>query len=425
MSEPIPFDEHAERLKIRSSPKPVTRINRKVVMVGAGLGVLALFAAMSIALKSPTATDPDARRELYNTTNTRTPEGLTTLPASYSDIAPIEDRIARLGPPLSGDLGATMLQAERELGIEPEYVTRFEGDFRPNPADEAERARRMREAALADEAARAPVFFQLQSETGGQTVADKRPAYRDPALDLGSELLALAALPRGASSAFGAPADTNLQSRKLAFASDGPDSDIYNAHRVEDPASPFQVMAGTLIPASLVTGINSDLPGTIIAQVTQPVFDTVTGQHLLIPQGSRLIGRYQSEVSFGQDRALVTWDRIIFPDGSSIVISAPGADAQGYAGLSDRTDHHWGRVFAAAGLATILGIGAELGSDGDGDIERAIRRGTTDTINQAGQRVVDRNLGIQPTIRVRPGWPVRVVVTRDLILRSHSQGAAR
>ncbi|MGC6500817.1 MAG: TrbI/VirB10 family protein [Henriciella sp.] len=425
MSQPIPFDEHAERLKIRETPKPVTRINRKVLMVGAGLGVLGLFAAMSVALKPPTAVDPDTRRELYNTTNTRTPEGLSALPVSYGDIAPIEDRITRLGPPLSGDLGATMLRAERELGIEPEYVTRFEGDFRPNPVDEAERARRMHEAALADEAARAPVFFQLQSETGGQTIAEARPTYRDPALDLGSELLALAARPQGAPSAFTQPADTNLQSRKLAFANEAPRSEIYNPNRIEDPASPYQVMAGTLIPASLVTGINSDLPGTIVAQVIQPVYDTVTGQYLLIPQGSRLIGRYQSEVSFGQDRALVTWDRIIFPDGSSIVISAPGADAQGFAGLSDRTDHHWDRVFIAAGLATILGIGAELGSDGDGDLERAIRRGTTDTINQAGQRVVERNLGIQPTIRVRPGWPVRVVVTRDLILRPQPQGAPR
>ena len=229
---------------------------------------------------------------------------------TYSDIAPVDDPITRLGPPLSGDLGATMLRAERELGIEPEYVTRFEDDFRPNPVDEAERARRMREAALADEAARAPVFFQLQSETGGTSVAKGRPAYRDPALDLGSELLALASLPPSAPSAFGTSADTNLQSRKLAFAGEGSDSDIYNPHQIEDLASPYQVMAGTLIPASLVTGINSDLPGTIVAQVTQPVYDTVTGQYVLIPQGSRLIGRYQSEVSFGQDRALVTWDRI-------------------------------------------------------------------------------------------------------------------
>ena len=103
------------------------------------------------------------------------------------------------------------------------------------------------------------------------------------------------------------------------------------------------------------------------------------------------------------------------------MISAPGADAQGFAGLSDRTDHHWDRVFVAAGLATLLGIGAELGDD-TSDIAAAVRDGFTDSVSQAGQRVVDRNLNIQPTIRVRPGWSVRVIVTRDLILRPHSQG---
>lgn len=421
MTEPIPFDEHAERLKIRSKPKPVTRINRKVLMVGAGLDVLALFAAMSVALKPPIAADPHAQPELYNTTNTNAPDGLSALPASYSDIKSVDPHIPRLGPPLSGDLGATILQTERELGIEPEYISTFEDDFRPNPADEAARARRMRQAALAEEASRAPVFFQLQSKIRKPSQTNTAQTYRDPSLNLGAELMAL---PQGAPSAFKSPADTNLQSRKLAFSNQSPDSDIYNPHTVEAPASPYQVMAGTLIPASLVTGINSDLPGTLIAQVTQPVYDTVTGGHLLIPQGSRLMGRYQSEVSFGQDRALLIWDRIIFPDGSSIIISAPGSDAQGYAGVSDRTDHHWNRVFTAAGLATLLGIGAELGNEGS-DIERAIRRGTADTVNQAGQRAVERNLGIQPTIKVRPGWPVRVIVTRDLILKPHPQGANR
>ncbi|MEL6857758.1 MAG: TrbI/VirB10 family protein [Pseudomonadota bacterium] len=419
MSEPIPFDEHAERLKIRSNPKPATHINRKVLILCAGLGVLGLFTAMSVALQPPKAMDQAERRELYNTTNTRKPEGLAALPTSYSDVRPAPT--IPLGPPMSGDLGSTILAAERELGLQPELIRSYEDDFRPNPAEEAARARRMREAALAEEAARAPVFFQLQSISRPGAASTRAPQESSAAFDLGSELLALAGQP-GIPSAFGAQADANLQSRKTAFANEPGNSDVYNANRLQDPVSPYQVMAGTIIPASLITGINSDLPGTIIAQVTQPVYDTVSGNHLMIPQGSRLIGRYQSEVSFGQDRALVVWDRLIFADGSSIQISEPGTDSQGYAGLSDRTDHHWDRVFIAAGLATVLGIGAELGSGDDGDIERAIRRGATDTVNQAGQRVVDRNLGIQPTIRVRPGWPVRVIVTRDIILRPHPRG---
>lgn len=414
MSDPIPFDEHAERLKIRSNPKPPTRINRKVLIVAAGLVALGLFTAMSVALQPPIAVDPANQRELYNTSNTRKPEGLAALPTSYSDVRPAPT--IPLGPPMSGDIGSTILATERELGLEPEYITQFETDFRPNPEDEAARAARMREAALAEEAAKAPVFFQLRSNARTEQAGGAQRSSRDTGFELGSELLALAAQTPNIPSAIVRSSDPNLQSRKSAFASEVGDSDIYNPNRLQDPQSPYQVMAGTLIPASLITGINSDLPGTIIAQVTQPVYDTVKGRHLLIPQGARLIGRYQSEVSFGQNRALVVWDRLIFPDGSSIQISEPGADASGYAGLSDRTDHHWNRVFVAAGLATVLGIGAELGSDGDGDIERAIRRGTSDTVNEAGQRVVDRNLGIQPTIRVRPGWPVSVIVTRDMIL---------
>lgn len=414
MADPIPYDEHAKRLKIRARPKPVTRINRKVLMAGAAIGFLALVAATNIALKPPRAVEPGASQELYNTKNTRRPEALSSLPASYSDVP-------RLGPPLAGDLGSTVLQAERELGIEPAYIDSYQNDFRVNAEDEAERARRMREAALAEEAQRAPVFFRMQSQT--QRAPDAQTSTAGLPASLGSELMALAARPPSFASGMipGVAAghqDANFQDRKRAFASDPSSGDIYNPHEVQTPASPYQVMAGTLIPASLITGINSDLPGTIIAQVTQPVYDTVSGHHLLIPQGTRLLGRYQSEISFGQNRALVIWERLIFPDGSSLVIAAPGTDALGRAGVSDRTDHHWDRFFAAAGLATLLGIGAELSNDDD-DLTRAIRRGAGDTFNQAGQRVVERNLGIQPTIRIRPGWTVRVLVTRDLILRPH------
>lgn len=408
MAGPVPFAKQAKALNIRSKPRPVARINRKALMLGAGLGALALFAAASVAL-SPPKVAGEPGRELYNTTNTRTPDGFDGLPVSYADMEPVDERLKRLGGPLPGDLGSTVLATERSYGLDGRSASAADAPYRPNPEDEARRARELRAAKLAEDAASAPVFFRLQASAGTPGMGGSGPD--------GLGRIALASERSGPE---WSDADANLQARKRAFADTPAGGDIYNEGRLERPASPYQVMSGTLIAASLVTGLNSDLPGTVIAQITQPVYDNVSGAHLLIPQGARLIGRYQSEVSFGQDRALLIWDRIIFPDGSSIQISAPGADAAGYAGVTDRVDHHWDRVFAAAGLATLLGIGAELGSDDD-DIERAVRRGVGDTVNQAGQRAVDRSLGIQPTIRVRPGWPVRVIVTRDLILAPYSE----
>lgn len=416
MSEPAPFPKQADELKLRARPRPVTRINRKLLMAGACLGVLGLFAAASIALDPPKAVDPAERQEPYNTAAKRAPDGLADLPGSYLGWQPAAGT-PRLGAPMAGDLGGTVVAEEKEWGLEPDWNVAPSDDFRPSAEDEAIRAQRLADAKLADAAGKAGVFFDVgnrQSLMGSVSSAGGRPD------SLGSELLALAAQGAGTPGFAGAP-DQNLQAEKIAFAAETRDGDTYNPHDVETPVSPYQVMAGTLIPASLVTGLNSDLPGNVIAQVTQPVYDTVSGAHLLIPQGARLIGRYQSEVSFGQERALLIWDRIILPDGSSLQISEPATDARGYAGVSDRTDHHWDRIIAAAGLATLLGIGSELGSDDD-DVERAIRRGFGDSVSEAGQRVVDRNLGIQPTIRIRPGWPVRVIVTRDLVLRPYSEG---
>ena len=151
------------------------------------------------------------------------------------------------------------------------------------------------------------------------------------------------------------------QSRKLTFLKAGPEKNIYNPHPLQTPASPYQLMAGTVIAASLITGLNSDLPGFVIAQVTENVFDTVSGRHLLIPQGSRLVGKYDNIVAFGQERALVVWQRIILPDGSSIVIdNLPATDTGGYAGLADQVDFHTWKLLKGVALATVLGVGSEL-----------------------------------------------------------------
>ena len=190
------------------------------------------------------------------------------------------------------------------------------------------------------------------------------------------------------------------------------------------PASPYQVMAGTVIAAALVTGIKSDLPGDVIATVTEPVYDTATGRFLLIPQGSRILGRYNSQVSFGQSRVQMVWNRIILPDTSSLTIdNLVGTDPAGYAGLEDEVDRHWGHIVAGAALTTLLGVGAELAApenrQNGNRIIIAGRDSAQDSINQVGQELTRRNMNVQPTLTARPGLPVRVIVARDLVLRPY------
>ena len=184
------------------------------------------------------------------------------------------------------------------------------------------------------------------------------------------------------------------------------------------------VQAGNIIPASLITGLRSDLPGQITAQVTENVNDSPTGHFLLIPQGARLIGIYDRPVTFGQSRVLLVWTRLIMPNGRGIVLERqPGADTAGYAGLEDAIDNHWGALFKAAALSTLLGVGSELGSTtgtgSNSDILPALRHGSSESLNQTGQKVVQRNLNIQPTLTIRPGFPVRVIVNRDLVLEPY------
>ncbi|HFI2283737.1 TPA: TrbI/VirB10 family protein, partial [Pseudomonas aeruginosa] len=231
----------------------------------------------------------------------------------------------------------------------------------------------------------------------------------------------------GPASTVAQPADPtaiqNRQDQKEAFQQAGT-TETRNSGNLTLPASPYQVMAGTVVAGALVTGIKSDLPGDVIATVTEPVYDTATGRFLLIPQGSRILGRYNSQVSYGQSRVQVVWNRIILPDTSSLTLdNLAGTDPAGYAGLEDGVDWHWDRIFAGAVLTTLLGVGAELAAPEnrqDGDrIIIAGRDSAQDSINQVGQEMTRRNLNIQPTLTERPGLPVRIIVARDLTLRPY------
>ena len=249
-----------------------------------------------------------------------------------------------------------------------------------------------------EEAARlSNVFFQSGPRTGA-------PA--------GTAMPGLAGLGLG-----GQPA---TQDRHAAFLNGPVDRQTVAPDRVAPPASPYILQAGAVIPAALITGIRSDLPGQITAQVTENVYDSPTGSLLLIPQGTRIIGQYDDGVTFGQRRVLLVWNRLILPGGQSIVLERlPGADASGYAGLEDGVDYHWWDLMRAAGLSTLLAIGADLATDDEDRLVQAIRDGAVDTINQAGQQIVQRQLQVAPTLTIRPGFPVRIIVTRDLVLEPY------
>lgn len=342
---------------------------------------------------------------MYNVDRVSRSGGLDRLPSDYSKLPPPPE----LGPPLPGDLDPAIVQSQRPAA--PSYTKPGH-----DPA-EAERLARLKEA---EEAAASSVFFR----TGGQRPA--MAARAQPVAD-GTTLAGLDPLAAGpTSTAAQRPDPTTVQNRqeqKEAFLQ-AASTETRNFGSLQLTASPYQVMVGTVIASALVTGTKSALPGDVIGTVTEPVYDTATGKYLLIPQGSRILGRYNSEVSYGQSRVQVMWNRIILPDTSSLTLdNFVGTDPAGYSGLEDDVDWHWDRVFAGAALTRLLGIGAELASPEnrqDGDrIIIAGRDGLQDSVNQVGQEITRRNMSIQPILTERPGLPVRIIVNRDLVFRHY------
>ncbi|MBT9444660.1 MAG: TrbI/VirB10 family protein [Hyphomonadaceae bacterium] len=188
------------------------------------------------------------------------------------------------------------------------------------------------------------------------------------------------------------------------------------------PRSANEIMAGSVIPAALVTELNSDLPGRVIAQITAPVYDSVTGGRLLIPQGARLIGTYDSANAYGDQRLLLVWNRLIMPNGWSINLQGmEGADPTGAAGLRDRTDFHLGRLAGAVVLSSIISVVANNAEDNQrtGSFAQSVGDAAAQEAARTGGRIVDRELSVRPTLRVRAGAPVRVLVTRDIRLRPY------
>jgi len=411
----VPPKVAPENVTLRSQPRPVTRLNRRMLAVLAGGLATAVFGGTIWSLQSTQRRGAGDQKELYNVDRVSRSEGLDRLPADYSKLPPtLPAAVPQLGAPLPGDLGGPIHKAEQQA---QGYGNPQSG---PNPV-EAERLARLKQA---EEAAASSVFFR----SGGQKVASTSQSQALPSATALAANTAFDPMAAGPASTAAQSADpTTVQNRqdlKEEFLSKAGSTETRNSGSLQMPASPYQVMAGTVIAAALVTGIKSDLPGDVIATVTEPVYDTATGKYVLIPQGSRLLGKYNSQVSYGQSRVQVVWNRVILPDTSSFQLDKlVGTDPAGYAGLEDGVDWHWDRVFAGAALTTLLGIGAELTApenrNGGDRVIIAGRDSLKDSVNQVGQEMTRRNMNMQPTLTERPGLPVRVIVNRDLVLRPY------
>jgi type IV secretion system protein TrbI len=368
-----------ETLSIRSRPARAIRFRRGAIIGAAALGSASLMGIAWMALKPQVFRQVAQESELSQPMAKPASDALSGLPISYGD-AP------KLGPPLPGDLGRPILHAQERAGAE----------VAPSRVDTAEAARQQR---LAELKAARESGLMAQVATGKSAAV---PSTTDAKAETSGA-------PTAAPSVSG--------TRKEQFASARDTGGDLNSGSLIAPVSPNSLLAGSVIAASLITGLNSDLPGMVTAQVTQNVFDTVTGNILLVPQGARLIGKYDSVVAFGQRRALVVWQRLILLDGSSLRLdNMPATDPSGYAGLADKVNFHTWMLLKGVGLATMLGVGSELTISGENDLVQAIRESAQSNTARAGDQITQRNLDIQPTITIRPGAPVRVLVTRDLIL---------
>lgn len=382
-----------ETLAIRGRPPRTIRFKRGAIIAIAASGSISLTAVTWLALKPHFYAHDATQQELAQPQTAAPTDVLAGTPASYGEVP-------KLGPPLPGDLGKPILEHQQaamaRMGAADQQVQQAARADRDSQLAELKAARESGLLVPSRQAA-APADAVLASASTPSTAEPQKVAL-DP------------------------ERDPNAQERKTAFVTTLDPRSGVNPHMLTPPASPYMLSAGSVIAASLITGLRSDLPGLVTAQVTENTYDTATGRLLLIPQGARLIGSYDSVVAFGQKRALIVWQRIIMPDGSSLRIdNIPATDSAGYVGLADKVDLHTWQLLKGVALSTLLGVSSELALSGRSDLVQAMRMSTQDNVARAGDQLTQRNLAVQPTIAIRPGAPVRLVVHHDLVLEPRKE----
>lgn len=392
--------------------------------VGALILVAALILGVSIGLALSSRKDDSVQaagtREpadaAGNNQSPKPPAALATLDKHDGIHQPFRDRNAQQqgGQPASGASAPASTTENSAGGDQGGFAAKW---GIPAPTQDQRTKDRL-------SANRAPVAFEGK---------DLRPQDPAPVQDVSQPPPALGGLNQVVDRLSGLGAvpeadDQNRQGEKRGFVKENRDDFPYLKAPLLAPLSKYEVKAGSIIPGVLLTGINSDLPGQITAQVRENVYDTVSGRYLLIPQGTRLIGEYDSKVAYGQERVLVVWTRLIMPNGNSVGLEGmPGVDLSGYAGVGGRVNNHYGKLITGVVLGSVIGAGAQVAVGGQGapntpsSFGQLFVAGAAGNINQAGQQITQKNLNLQPTIEVPPGQKINIFLTKDLILRPYSE----
>uniref|UniRef100_C6DZ83 Conjugation TrbI family protein n=1 Tax=Geobacter sp. (strain M21) TaxID=443144 RepID=C6DZ83_GEOSM len=402
-----------ESAPLQPSPPKVTRINRRLIaVISATVSAIVAFALVAGLSPKESAKGEAAVRQPQekNQTSPGLPDPLVSAPGTYAEA---KAKSSQRPTPRQNPEPAKEPTAPVASPLQPAYTVTAPGQ----PPGERGESQAQKDAQTA---INSPVTF-------GQNEAPQQPKQEEPRGGLMVPPLppGIAGMPQAVERYAD---DQNLQGEKREFSRERQAELPYIKTTLIAPISQYEIKAGTILPATLITGINSDLPGQIVAQLRENVYDSVTGNHLLVPQGTRLIGEYDSKVAFGQERVLVIWTRLILPNGSSIGLEGmPGIDLSGYAGMTGKVNNHYGKLITGVVLGSVIGAGAQVAVGGQGapnvppSFGQLAVSGAAQNINQTAQRHTDKVLNMQPTIEVTPGDKINVFVTKDMILKPFTE----
>lgn len=445
MAEPLnnlngdPADLPSPDLSVRTAPKRVSGLRRRTIRLAIALLAVIVAAALIVGLGIGFRSHaPSESRRIETPPENMQPSPIADLPSSYADMPRSHSRAVPQATATIHDMHHhdDGVPSSQGSATQKEDLTRLLASIQQVGRKNEELARQLAayQSAAAQEQAKvwgSGLFFKMDEMSTHQ--AEERSKEANPVANVKDSLTAtknaVTSLPSPAPATAASQPSTDQQ-HKLAFLNDSPSPEL-GIDRTSLPPSPgvansdgYLLQAGTVVPAALLTGINTDLPGDVVASVTEGVYDSPTGNHLLIPQGARLLGSYDSQIAASQDRALLVWHRLLLPNGHSVNLDRMrGTDAAGYAGVADRVDYHADKLASAALLSGVVAYAGNLAGGRQtltltpGDV---VGSAVAQQASTGGSNLVQRQLNVQPTITIRPGWPVRVLVNRDILLPTYA-----